>query len=478
MKPASARARNLQLGALLREAGQTHDWLARAVNAIGAETGRGLRYDRSAVAHWLAGAQPRGDTPHLIGEALSRALGRPITPEDAGLRSASVDTPGWLIPSDPVAAVVDLLHTDATLDGHAQLRRSVYHLDAQAVPSWCAVLLPPQTETAPGRTWFRVGPEQISAAHHMTAVFAAADRQFGGGYARTTLAAYNADELTAWLWAPASAMMRRQLLAAAADLVALSGFKCFDRQENGLAQRHYLAALALAVSAEDPIRYAVVVGMLSQQAHHLGHQHHALSLAITALKSTGELAPPTTEAFLHTQAATVCAALGHHHDAFGHQRLARHHIDRASDQPWGASNPGDLAYYTARVRTFNRDPSGAIHALHTALAHYPATYRRSSLLTLGALANAHLDTGHISDALATIRRFLHDYRDLCSARVTAVLLGLISRLQPLRHHNVSNTLALALRLSNPGEPDAAHPAATVDARAEDIAAVRSSPGKP
>ncbi|MFD7512563.1 hypothetical protein ACFV5N_24940, partial [Streptomyces sp. NPDC059853] len=57
------RGPNHQLRALLREAGWTQQELARAVNTLGTETGTPLRYDRTAVAHWLSGTQPRHPVP-------------------------------------------------------------------------------------------------------------------------------------------------------------------------------------------------------------------------------------------------------------------------------------------------------------------------------------------------------------------------------------------------------------------------------
>src|ERR1700677_4163135 len=65
---------NVVLRRLLAETGWTEARLAREGNAAGAETGLALRYDRSAVSHWLAGRRPWGPVPSLLAETLSRGL--------------------------------------------------------------------------------------------------------------------------------------------------------------------------------------------------------------------------------------------------------------------------------------------------------------------------------------------------------------------------------------------------------------------
>lgn len=62
------RARNERLRALLTTAQWSYDNLARTVNMAGAESGLRLRYDRTAVAHWLSGSCPRAEVVTLVAE--------------------------------------------------------------------------------------------------------------------------------------------------------------------------------------------------------------------------------------------------------------------------------------------------------------------------------------------------------------------------------------------------------------------------
>ncbi|MDG4862527.1 hypothetical protein P8605_30765, partial [Streptomyces sp. T-3] len=91
------RSPNTALAALLAEARWSAGDLARTVNAEGARSGVDLRYDRTAVAHWLQGSRPRAPVPELVARVLGQHLGRPIRPVDAGLAEAAQE----LLPGPP-----------------------------------------------------------------------------------------------------------------------------------------------------------------------------------------------------------------------------------------------------------------------------------------------------------------------------------------------------------------------------------------
>src|SRR5689334_23935212 len=67
-RPLVARQPNERLQALIQEAGCSNAGLARRVNMCGAEHGLDLRYDKTSVARWLRGQQPRGRAPAIIAE--------------------------------------------------------------------------------------------------------------------------------------------------------------------------------------------------------------------------------------------------------------------------------------------------------------------------------------------------------------------------------------------------------------------------
>ena len=90
-RPLVARQPNERLQALIQEAGCSNAGLARRVNMCGAEHGLDLRYDKTSVARWLRGQQPRGRAPGIIAEALGRKLGRTVTIDEIGIRDGDDD---------------------------------------------------------------------------------------------------------------------------------------------------------------------------------------------------------------------------------------------------------------------------------------------------------------------------------------------------------------------------------------------------
>ncbi|MFD8491837.1 tol-pal system YbgF family protein [Amycolatopsis sp. NPDC059657] len=425
---------------MLTAASWTFDSLAHAVNIAGAEAGMRLRYDRTAVAHWLSGTHPQGQVPALIAEVLTRRLGRVVTLFEVGLGHADADSVqrGRI---DGTAALAELILTDLDPVGHNLLARSTYQLDTLVVPPW-----PGSTrQFRPGiqRRFRPKGPgHQAHIAQHIVGVFAATNHRFGSGHIRNALTAYLAHDILPQLGTSGSETTERELLSAATDLTLLIGFVCFDSNEHGLAQRYYRATLELAVLSGDPIRYAIVLRALSQQACYLGHGAPALRLAFAALTAANGIAPQHTNAFLHAQVSLCYATLGDHHSALAHYQSARDSLSLAVGPPptFGSYHQGELAYHAASIRAFDGDTSGAITALRTALRHYPTAERRSRVLTLGTLAERQLDLGQLAYACATAYRFLDNYPHVCSGRASTALYALHERLQQFRDHPAARKL--------------------------------------
>ncbi|WP_190087013.1 hypothetical protein [Streptomyces longisporoflavus] len=103
------RAPNAALGRLLAESRWSYRQFARAVNRTGTETGSLLRYDESAVCHWLSGTVPRDAVRGCILEAFSRRLDRPITHTEAGLPAPPDRSPAS---TDTVEGLIDLGRQD------------------------------------------------------------------------------------------------------------------------------------------------------------------------------------------------------------------------------------------------------------------------------------------------------------------------------------------------------------------------------
>ncbi|WP_205648223.1 hypothetical protein [Actinomadura rubteroloni] len=448
---------------MLTEARWTGQQLANAINEVGSENGVATHFDRTSVAHWLAGTRPRPPTPDLLVEALARRLGRPLTRADCGLADPAEPSADRGHPSGGAVAhsFADLLTElrvlttaqtasgptppgrpvggqGAGIDGVAVGGVGPYRLDALAVPEFeqavASVLQP--VPHGPGR--ITVGSADVYGAREMARVFAAADDVFGGGVVRRTLACYLSSCLAPRLHGVASPGLRSSLLTAATQLAYLCGFMCFDDQEHGLAERYYLAALRLAAYNADPTAYAITLRGMSVQARSLGHHTQALQLAESAVATTTKHSP-VRRAFLYGQLAVAHAAHGDRTRALTHLTAAERHLDRATSQhigsPPGADaiiggyHPAALFHQQAAVRALLGD-SGAIDALRDSIRHRPPHERRSRTVLLARLAELQLAHGHLEQAVATWHQFLDGLPGLACGRVSTAMATMRSRLRP------------------------------------------------
>ena len=447
-----ARGRpDARLRSLLAEAGWSGQQLAAAVNALGAEAGLRLRYDRTSVAHWLAGSTPNTPVPELIAEAFTRWLGRDIRvgaerfvpqPEHEDSRTGS--GPGRFEAVDAVARLVQL-HTER----RRLLREGVYSIAALTVSDWRHAAAPQPSPAGESGRIRRGAPE---AAQAMARVFSDADAAFGGRRQAVALASYLALDITPKLQARAAPAVRQAMFAAASELTYLCAFMHFDAGQHALAQRYYTAALALAAENHDPARYATTLRALSVQADSLGHHEQALHLADAAISAAPGSMAPRTRAFLYGQGAVAAAGTGDAHTALAHLRRAETLLERgpAPDATIGAYHQASLAHQKAAVLTALSDIPGAIRALSTSIRHRPEAERRARTLTLAALAQLHLRQGELEQATATWGLFVADYPHLDSARADTALAEMRAGLRPhRRNRNVAHLWEQAARITAP-----------------------------
>lgn len=151
---------NAWLGDLLAEAGWSGAELARAVNALGTLHGLALRYDRTAVAHWLSGTRPRRPVPELIAAALTERCGRLVTVAEAGLGAGSAG-PG--VRPGPGAVAVAPAPTPEAAGGEGLLRLAL-QARADVNPHGRAALLrsPYQPVPVPAPVW---DPDPAEGGH-------------------------------------------------------------------------------------------------------------------------------------------------------------------------------------------------------------------------------------------------------------------------------------------------------------------------
>ncbi|WP_079181044.1 hypothetical protein [Streptomyces sp. CB00316] len=424
----SGRARrtpNQALRLLLAEAGWSGAQLAREVNALGAVQGTALHYDRTAVAHWLAGSRPRRPVPSLVAEALSRRLGRPVRERDTGLGAVGGAAHDLAAPPGEGDAVERL---DEVLPEIARRRAAfvgAYSLAALAIPYGQLTLLhgssehtrPPPAPAVPPGPRGRVGRDHVASAHELLALFSRGDAAFGAGPVYEPLRQYLSATVLPWLKGDMKPAVRRELLTVASRLTYLCAFTHFDMNHHAAAQRLYLTSVELAREAGDRIGYGIALRGLSVQAHALGHFAEAHHLAEQAVDVALRHAPPHQQAFFHGQLAVTLAGRGDVRHT-RHLTAADRCLERSpsGDTPVGAFHAGSLALQRAATAASRGDRHAAARALDLSLRHRPADERRSRALSLAELAETQLAVGHLERACRTWHEFLDVHPRVHSAR--------------------------------------------------------------
>ncbi len=232
-----------------------------------------LKYDQSAVSHWLSGTQPRAQVRPVIVEVLERKLGRPVTYAEAGLRSPK---PGPAVDStDTTDSLLDLGRADMDPSRRGVLAAGLYSA-ALTVPLFAGEAYAEERERSVRPTG-RIGAAEVATVRTMTDRIADILDELGAGHARPMAAAFLVNTVAPYLRASATGPVRRDMLSAASDLTYLTGWMAMYERAHGLGQQYYVKALRLAQEASDHVTYCRTLRGMSLQASNLRYGHKALS---------------------------------------------------------------------------------------------------------------------------------------------------------------------------------------------------------
>lgn len=414
---------NLRLRELLTEAGWSAQDLALAVNALGARTGHTLRYDRTSVAHWQSGTQPRPGVRPLIVRVLGDRLRRGISLADAGLRTDRVEEHA----TGAVERFLDLAAGDLDPERRIALRHHASPLEELPPP----LPGPPR----PGRTTGQRRPGVV--LYDIASMFNEHLERNGGTFGRTALAAVVAHDYALFAeQARTGHADPQEVWRSGARLGLVLGRMTDDAGYPSLAQRYLLLTCAPADSPVDPTLTAVALGELSALALRLGHGGYALHCAETALR-TAVRPPSQVSCFLRAKRALVLARAGQ-------QRPALEDLERAQPAPRAGMSPGPdpLVRFTD---TSYADTAGAVWSLlgrpERALAHWnkavenrPETQRRAQFLTRVHLARTLCGLNRLDEACFHLSVLLGAHPQLHSHLCDVELRALAGRLAPFTRH--------------------------------------------
>ncbi|MQS36127.1 transcriptional regulator [Streptomyces katsurahamanus] len=438
-RPLVARQPNERLQALIQEAGCSNAGLARRVNMVGAERGLDLRYDKTSVARWLRGQQPRGRAPGIIAEALGRKLGRTVTIDEIGMANGKNLASGVGLQFSPtvlgaIEQVCELWRSD--VGRRDFLSGASVAASALVEPSrdWLITGADTQVARSAGA---RVGGSDVEAVRAMTAALTELDHRFGSGHVRPVVVHYLNSVVSGLLSGSYRESVGRELFAAVARLTELAGYMAVDTGQPGLAQRYYIQALRLAQAAGDR-GYGgyVLAASMSHLAAQLGNPREIAQLARAAQEGARGHVTPRAEAMFLAAEARGHALLG---DARTCQTVAgkavsaleRAEPDTGDDPSWIAHF--DHAYLADELSHCYRDLGHAETAAHQAaeaLGGHPESRARRRAIGLILLATAQVQQREVEQACHTGTRAVDLLARLRSSRGAEYLEDLQQRLEP------------------------------------------------
>lgn len=482
MRSAEQRRRpaqpNSALRFLLEETGWTQETLARAVTRLGTEAGVRLHYDRTSVAHWLRGSRPEPRVQHLVAEALSRRLARPVPVTELGMGDGRSGGPGRRAAASPPEGREQDWGAKEFASGRPADRLAA--LTAPVVepprtsppppaPYRLGLLVPDSPATAvpppPAPAGRRTGPDEVASVREHTRFFALQADRHGGGHIRTPLAAYLSG-LVRQLHAGGEGPHHAHLLAGTARLSYLLARVYADEQRHGLAQRAFLTAAELAEEGNDAVGVAVARRALSSQAHQLGHLRLGLDLAESACGAAPAGTPPSTRAFLYAGLAVTQASGGLRDRAWktlgrAERELARVPSDMTScleppqGESVGAYQDAALLYQSAHVCGALGDRAGAVQELRASLHARPSGERRTRAVSHAELAELQLSRGRLEEACGAWQEFLDDAALVRSGRVRRARDRMPRLLRPYTRERCVRSLLIRMGAPD-GTSDTAH----------------------
>jgi hypothetical protein len=439
-RPLAVRQPNEKLQALLQEAECSNAGLARRVNHCGLEYGLVLRYDKTSVARWLRGQQPRGRAPALISEALGRELGRTLTLDEIGMADVRGQSTGVGLHFAPTAAgavehACELWRSDVGRRGAFEGAAVASSVLVEPSRDW--LITPPDGQVARG-TGARVGMPDVTAVQATTDSLSQLDHRFGGGNVRPVVVHCLNSVVAGLLTGSYREAVGRALFAAAARLTELAGYMAVDTGRPGLAQRHYVQALRLAQGAGDRAYGGyVLAASMSHLTASLGNPREAAQLARAAQEGARGWATARAEAMFCAAEARGHALMGDVracHEAAGRARRAMERAaaaDPSDDPVWIAHF--DEAYLADELAHCHRDlrrPREAAEQAAESLAGHPESRVRRRAIGMFLLASAQLEKRELEHACHTGAKAVELLTTLRSGRGVEYLEDFRRRLVP------------------------------------------------
>ncbi|MEV4390554.1 hypothetical protein [Nonomuraea sp. NPDC049607] len=415
---------------------------AAAVNAHPLAREAGVSVSRVSIGRYLSGSTaPELAVARVIVAVLAARLGQPVTLNDVwpvafapAISDLALRYERSL--SVTVECVAELLACEMDYARAQALSALGFAPPAisEAIAGWRYGL----ADSTPGRqaNSRQVTHRQVAQIQETCAWFAGLDHARGSGLVRSAVTTYLHDHVAPLLRASYTDTVGRDLFAAAAQMLQLSGWMAYDLERHGLAQRHYIQALRLSKASGTQARGfdAFVLIRLSQQALNRDHADEALYLARAAHDDIAHsTTTPAVRALAHVAEARACARLyekGDTHAATACRQALlaaeREHnaSDLAEEPAWiGYFDAPELAAEIAHSLVGIGDVTAALPRLDEALTGKSTDRARDRLFCLLNLATAHVKSGDLDAALAVAEQTTPSIASVTSTRTRSRFQG-------------------------------------------------------
>lgn len=246
---------NVALRALLDVAGLSNAALARAVVRAGAEEGIHVGTNTTSVRRMLDGCEPRWPVPRLVAKVLSRRLQHEVDVGRCGFADRAPAAEDRYDGLQCAGTLDGTVRTVRELSGRDMERRtflvgSVFSAAAFSEPALFALTAPPAggAARAAGR---RIGMADVEVITEHVAHLRRLDHRYGAARVREQVVQLLNREADTVLHSSYSEKTGKALVGVVAQVADLAAGTAMDVGRHALAQRYFIQALDLAMSAGD-----------------------------------------------------------------------------------------------------------------------------------------------------------------------------------------------------------------------------------
>jgi hypothetical protein len=236
----------------------------------------------------------------------------------------------------------------------------------------------------------------------------------------------------------ASTPMGRRAHAVALGAFELAGYQAVDLGADGVAQQHYLRALALTQATDDRLYGAYLLAVsIGHLALHCGHPHRGLRMVQTAIQGGSSAVTPLVGAALHAVLARAHARLGEERECTNALAVAQALFSRAdlADEPLWVRylTPAYLADEIAHCLFDLGHYEPARREIDHAVAGVGASRVRRLAIDTTLLASSLARSGQVDEACARARDAADLARRTTSVRTVQRVAQLRLDMSPYEH---------------------------------------------